>query len=102
MNIKKIKNIDVILVEYRWILTFNLTDLMKNLEGMILGLFVTKMVWLWFQVIGGNLEGNRCVASTNTRVDFVSTILAVLSCLVEARARDHLISYIVWQAMKKA
>lgn len=68
MNIKKIKNIDVLLVEYRWILTFNLTDLIKNLEEMILGLFVTKMVWLWFQVIGGNLEGNRCVASTNTRV----------------------------------
>lgn len=55
-------------MEYRWILTFNLTDLIKNLEGMILGLFVTKMVWLRFQVIGGNLEGNRCVASTNTRV----------------------------------
>lgn len=100
MNIKKIKNIDVILVEYRWILTFNLTDLIKNLEGMILGLFVTKWCGCGFKLL---VEIWKETGVWPQQIHgFVSTILAVLSCLVETRAWDHLISNIVWQAMKKA
>lgn len=98
MNIKKTKNIDVILVEYRWTLTFNLTVLIKNLKRMISGLFETKMVW--FQVLGGNLEGNRCVTATNTRVCKYN--FGGIKFLVEAWAWDHLVSSVGWQAIQEA